>query len=235
MIDFPNSPTLNQIYNASNGASYQWNGTLWIAIGTSSALIASDTPPTSPGINQLWFNTTLGALFIWFNDGTSSQWVPANPMPSMPAVTSTLLQTVSIQYSGVQSITGTIPLDNSIPQKTEGVEIMTCTIVPLSTSSRLFIQAMAMLSPINVDWVQLAMFRDAATPAMAAVTQYVDTATAAAMVPLTCVTPSVSLASTVFRFRAGSNGGGTTTFNGTGGIRVLGGVMASGVVIQEVL
>jgi hypothetical protein len=35
MIDFPNSPTLNQIYTF-NGLTWQWNGSAWISIGASS-------------------------------------------------------------------------------------------------------------------------------------------------------------------------------------------------------
>jgi hypothetical protein len=39
---------------------------------------------------------------------------------------------------------------------------------------------------------------------------------------------------TTFRFRAGGNVAGTTTFNGNAGARIFGGVMASSIVIQEV-
>jgi hypothetical protein len=32
-LDFPSSPTLNQIYTANN-KSYKWNGTSWINVAT---------------------------------------------------------------------------------------------------------------------------------------------------------------------------------------------------------
>jgi len=43
-LDFPNSPTLNQLYAAPNGATYKWDGTAWI--------VAAAGPPT-----ELWTDT----------------------------------------------------------------------------------------------------------------------------------------------------------------------------------
>jgi hypothetical protein len=83
-LDFPATPTLNQLFNASNGATYQWNGTVWVPVGVGGSTIAlADTPPSNPVIGQLWWNSTLGQLFIWYDDGTSQQWVPATPVPSL--------------------------------------------------------------------------------------------------------------------------------------------------------
>lgn len=79
-IDFPSAPLLNQVFAANNGVSYIWNGSIWITV-SSGAAQASDTPPSNPVVNQLWFNSALGQLFIYYNDGSSSQWVPANPAP----------------------------------------------------------------------------------------------------------------------------------------------------------
>jgi len=36
------------------------------------------TPPASPQVGQLWWRSDSGRLFIYYNDGTSSQWVPVN-------------------------------------------------------------------------------------------------------------------------------------------------------------
>ena len=40
-IDFPAAPTVGQIFASTNGMNYQWNGTLWLAVGP--------TSPTTPG------------------------------------------------------------------------------------------------------------------------------------------------------------------------------------------
>jgi hypothetical protein len=79
-IDFPASPTVGQIFVAGNGVSYQWNGTIWIPIGATQALYVGDTPPVPAGLNQLWWNSTSGQLYLWYNDGNSTQWVPAMPI-----------------------------------------------------------------------------------------------------------------------------------------------------------
>lgn len=44
--------------------------------GTTTVFIGA-TPPASPSPGWLWWDTISGNLFIWYNDGTSSQWVPA--------------------------------------------------------------------------------------------------------------------------------------------------------------
>ena len=81
-IDFPAAPAANQIFVAPNGVTYQWNGSLWLPIGGTQALFVGDAPPPSPGPNQLWWNSASGQMYLWYNDGNSTQWVPA--MPTLP-------------------------------------------------------------------------------------------------------------------------------------------------------
>jgi len=42
------------------------------------SVVVSPTPPTSPHEGDLWWDEVSGQLFIWFDDGTSAQWVIAN-------------------------------------------------------------------------------------------------------------------------------------------------------------
>lgn len=43
------------------------------------------TPPASPAQGQMWWrNDPDGQLYIWYNDGTSSQWVPATSSGASP-------------------------------------------------------------------------------------------------------------------------------------------------------
>jgi hypothetical protein len=78
-INFPDSPTNGDIFTA-NGVVYTYNATqtLWktsSAGGGGSSVTVSDTAPTSPSDGDQWFNSTNGSLLIYYNDGTSSQWV----------------------------------------------------------------------------------------------------------------------------------------------------------------
>jgi hypothetical protein len=75
-IDFPASPTVGQQFTAA-GTTWQWDGTTWNAVPQPSALVMSDIPPANPAIGQLWWRASTGQLYIWYNDGNSSQWVQA--------------------------------------------------------------------------------------------------------------------------------------------------------------
>ena len=48
--------------------------------GGSSAAVISDTPPASPYVGELWWDSTIGVLRVYYNDGVSSQWVDAFPV-----------------------------------------------------------------------------------------------------------------------------------------------------------
>ena len=47
------------------------------------AVTVSDTPPGSPSHSDLWWDSVLGKLKIYYNDGTSSQWVDAHQIGSI--------------------------------------------------------------------------------------------------------------------------------------------------------
>ena len=42
------------------------------------------TPPASPVDGKLWWDSTSGNLFVFYDDGTSTQWVPATSTVAMP-------------------------------------------------------------------------------------------------------------------------------------------------------
>lgn len=45
----------------------------------SNPITSSDTPPSPASQNDLWYNTSSGKLFIYYNDGNSLQWVEVSP------------------------------------------------------------------------------------------------------------------------------------------------------------
>mgnify|MGYP001351771077 CR=1 FL=1 len=74
-VDFPANPTNGQQLSV-NGLTYTFNsakGTWRDAFTTVN--INSNTPPANPEPGQLWFNTGTAVLYIYYNDGSSSQWV----------------------------------------------------------------------------------------------------------------------------------------------------------------
>ena len=53
-----------------------------------SSTVSSDTPPAGAGAGDEWFNTTNLTTYIYYDDGTSLQWVPASaPVPGPTGAT----------------------------------------------------------------------------------------------------------------------------------------------------
>ena len=50
------------------------------ATGGGGSITVSDTAPSSPSAGDLWFDSTVLRTYVYYNDGTSSQWVLSNPI-----------------------------------------------------------------------------------------------------------------------------------------------------------
>jgi hypothetical protein len=48
--------------------------------GGSASVTIGDAPPPTPNVGDLWWESDTGIMFVWYNDGTSTQWVQATPM-----------------------------------------------------------------------------------------------------------------------------------------------------------
>lgn len=59
-------------YNSSTG-KFEGFGSAWGNIGGGASI--SDTAPSNPGAGDLWWNSADGILYVYYSDGTSSQWV----------------------------------------------------------------------------------------------------------------------------------------------------------------
>jgi hypothetical protein len=82
-LNFPNSPTDGQVYlDVSTGNRWAWDSanTCWKSTSafTQSITIAASAPG-EPVVGQLWWNQEYGRLLVYYNDGTSTQWVDASP------------------------------------------------------------------------------------------------------------------------------------------------------------
>jgi len=91
------SAAQGSLYLRSDGTPYyNTNGsTAWAPIGGSVSI--GDTPPSSPQAGNLWWKSDTGVLYIFYNDGNSSQWVPATPTPAPTGPTVQLVgETVTV-------------------------------------------------------------------------------------------------------------------------------------------
>ena len=79
-FQFPASPTEGQIYAPAGGPQYVYRAPYWRASGRVDTIVA-ETPPAGPKNGQLWFNSSTGNTYIWYEDPNSAQWVQINVGP----------------------------------------------------------------------------------------------------------------------------------------------------------
>jgi hypothetical protein len=77
MIDFPASPTNGQSVTTPSGSVFIWDGVKWTSSAVGGGVTISDTAPSSPAVGSEWWDSVGGQLYIRYNDGNTSQWVPA--------------------------------------------------------------------------------------------------------------------------------------------------------------
>lgn len=65
---------------SSNGSATYWSTPAGGGGTGNSSITVSNTAPGSPANNQLWWNTDLGSMFIYYADANTSQWVETNPL-----------------------------------------------------------------------------------------------------------------------------------------------------------
>ena len=147
----------------------------------------------------------------------------------------TVVQVVNTQDGAVATGTTTLPWDDTIPQNTEGDQYMSLSITPTNASNKL---------KIDVVWngthssattrMIVALFQDTTANALAVSMHENSASTHLACVKFTHYMTAGTTSATTFKIRAGSSAAGTTTFNGSGGGRLFGGVMASSITITEI-
>lgn len=118
-------------------------------------------------------------------------------------------QLVSSSSSTATSTTAIIPYDNTIPQNTEGTELVTVSITPKSASSKLVIEIDIPLIGITAvaQFFIGAFFVDSTANAIAASAASIDATTEPQTFRLRTVVSSGSTSARTYKFRYGSSGG----------------------------
>lgn len=131
------------------------------------------------------------------------------------------------------SITTAMPVDDTIPQNTEGGEVCTVTITPTSATNRLVIRAQFSGTSDTALLTVIALFQDSIANALA-VGYQISTANGLMMVHLYYEMAAGTTSATTFKLRAGNNAGSTTYVNGTSAGRKFGGVSACRISVDEI-
>ena len=145
-----------------------------------------------------------------------------------------IAQVVTAQFSSVATTTTVMPIDDTIPQNTEGGEFMTLAITPTNASSNLIIIATAMIDTSGSGTAgAIALFRDATVDALSATITTPGAGTPGSATLIHSVSAS-STSPTTFKIRAGQNAAGTFTFNGDASVGRFSTTPKSSITIIEV-
>ena len=145
------------------------------------------------------------------------------------------VQVVNTQTGAVATGTTLIPLDNTIPQNTEGDEYMTLAITPTNASNKLRIDVVVNASTSNGGArIAAVLFQDAAAAGIAAANERTSINSEASNISYSHTMVAGTTLTTTFKVRIGGTAAGTITFNGTSGGGIFGGIMASSITITEI-
>lgn len=147
-----------------------------------------------------------------------------------------LKQIVTFQTGTVATGTTVIPIDNTIPQITEGDQYMSLAITPTNALSTLEIDVSANISNSAGVGLVTALFQDVIANGLAAQVIYQAQVTGNVLMTFKHVMTAGTTSATTFKVRCGSSAAGTTSFNGGLSVgQIFGGVMASRITIKEYL
>ena len=145
-----------------------------------------------------------------------------------------LVQQVYASTAAITNCNTAIPDDNTIPQITEGTEVLTATITPNNSSNYLHITFFGWTSTNSASRTGCALFQDATDNALCAESSKSGTDAPRAHTLIYRMTAGTT-SSTTFIIRIGNDAGSTEYLNATSaGARMFGGVSIATLTINEI-
>ena len=168
---------------------------------------------------------TNGQLLKTQGSGANPTWADAGKVA----------QVVNAVTGAVVTGTTTVPFDDTIPQNTEGNEMLTCSITPTNASSTLLVTAVMQMSNTAGSSQVMALFKDSDADALAVAWHRNQTGDAPEAVTLQHVISAGLTSAQTFKIRCGSSAAGTQSINAVSGSRYYGGKSSSTITIIEIL
>ncbi len=238
----PASPSTKDIYVATDTQKIYvcWGASTWSEYVQLSSGSVTSTKLAAQVVNALTTVTGVSTDYIMIADASDSGNVKkalASDFTYVPsssnALSGSVVQVVNTMVSSLSTGTTTMPSDDTIPQNTEGDEYMTLSITPTNASNKLLIKVVFNYESTSADSHYVALFQDSTANALAAA-QDIRGANEEGCVCFNHYMTAGTTSATTFKVRSGNAAAGTTTFNGEGGARRMGGVMASSITIMEI-
>jgi hypothetical protein len=208
--------------------------TLKSTLAVEGALIESKGTASSAGRVRLYEDSDNGTNYV---EHIAAASIAANRTVTWPDTDISFfpVQQVRTSTAAVASGTTTMPLDDSIPENTEGDEYMTLAITPKNSNNILVIEAIAYYAhSANDNTATFAFFQDTTVNAIAAGKGATVDSNQHNHIALRHYMTAGTTSATTFKFRVGNVVAGTTTINGgSSGNRHFGGVSATNMIITE--
>lgn len=150
--------------------------------------------------------------------------------PGVPR-TGTLIQRKQLFDGAVATGTSTIPVDDTIPQNTEGDQYMSLAITPTHAVNLLTIMVTAYCSSSSNSYGIAGLFQDSTANALASAVWYNALPSGT---HFRYLMSAGTTSATTFKVRIGPYSSGTITFNGLSSARLFGGTLPSMIWIEEV-
>lgn len=181
------------------------------------------------------------AATVLRSDGTDASWSKvalatdvSGILPPANAPTGSIIQTVYASYASNAGLSVAIPADDTIPQNTEGTQILTASIVPSSTSHLIRATFQGDATPSSSDIICAALFRNVGVNALCS--RFLSVSLSPGfMIGLTYVDSPGSVSTQTYNLRVGSSA--TTVYmNGTNGpARRGGGTQIATLMLEEIV
>lgn len=143
--------------------------------------------------------------------------VPVSNGGSGVTSSNAVVQIVRATTASAVTCTTSIPYDNTIPQNTEGTQVLTVTITPTSSTNKLTIEFMANCNLIALGVAQIgmaALFQDTTANALCTTFGMSTTVTSPYVSTLRYTMTAGTTSATTFKIRIGGGGGVTIYVNG---------------------
>lgn len=147
----------------------------------------------------------------------------------------TIAQVVRDTEPAYMALATILPHDNSVPQITEGDEVLAVAITPVNAGSTLRIRATLNIGGATGAQVGAALFVDSVAGALNAVSTSINTSGTMQLLSLEHTVTAGSTSSRTYRIRAGSDTATDATLNGDITTRIYGGVAVSRMEVEEIL
>lgn len=231
------TPTSGKLLRGTGVGTSAWDkdaptGTI---VGTSDSQTLTNKTLTSPTINTAIINNptlktdtiaeftanagvTIDGVLLK-DSKMNASYLTDSSITNTQLGTGQVAQIVTTNSSALGTTTTILPFDDTIPQITEGAELITLAITPKSATNKLVIDFSTLSGASVAMFVSLALFQDATANAIFATGDYMDTATAGLNMQLKHTMTAGTTSSITFRIRIGGAAAGTVSWNGVNSVR----------------